>query len=173
MNNKMISAALVGFTLLLGSNAIQAKDYEVTITNNMSEELLAPILVTPIKNDGKIFSGSYVSPEAETQILTGSPEKLVKIIGETKTIVAHGTDGPPGVLLAPGKSITFKTSTDMTAVRFFSMVAPTMVPDNYVSGIVNLSTPTTITLDRYDIGHNEGRKRIVHVSGNAVTVTVK
>jgi len=61
----------------------------------------------------------------------------------------------------------------MMAVRILSMVSPTMVPDHYVSGVVNLNTPTTITLDRYDIGHNEGRKRIVHVAGNAVTVTVK
>ena len=88
--------------------------------------------------------------------------------------VGHGSDGPPGVLLAPGKSIKIKISGGKSnVVRVIAMVAPTKVPDNYVSGLIVLgmdSRPTT--LDRYDIGHDEGRKTTEMVSAGAVLVTV-
>ena len=78
------------------------------------------------------------------------------------------------VLLAPGKSIKIKVSGGKSnVVRVIAMVAPTKVPDNYVSGLIVLgmdSRPTT--LDRYDIGHNEGRKTTELVSAGAVLVTV-
>ena len=77
-------------------------------------------------------------------------------------------------LLAPGKSIKIKVSGGKSnVVRVIAMVAPTKVPDNYVSGLIVLgmdSRPTT--LDRYDIGHDEGRKTTELVSAGAVLVTV-
>ena len=58
-------------------------------------------------------------------------------------------------------------------MRVIAMVAPTKVPDNYVSGLIVLgmdSRPTT--LDRYDIGHDEGRKTTELASADAVLVTL-
>lgn len=41
-----------------------AETYSITVTNNLDEELLAPILVTDASNDVEIFSAGYVTPEA-------------------------------------------------------------------------------------------------------------
>jgi hypothetical protein len=169
---KKIQSALLTATLLSAAAGVQAGSYEITVTNNLSDELLAPVLVAPVSQDSKIFIGNYVSNEAETQILTGDPGKLAKEIGMEAT-VAHGSDGPPGVLLAPGKSITFTVKTNADSVRLISMVAPTKVPDNFVSSVINLGAPLSVTLDRYDIGHNEGNKQVSHVGNSAATVTIK
>ncbi len=156
------------FKLTLGAAALSliagmasAGEYTVTVTNNLEKELLAPILITNVANDGNIFMGSYVTPEAEEQILTGDPAKLAARIGPD-AMVGHGTDGPPGVLLAPGMSVTFDIETDATAVRVISMVAPTMLPDTYVTNVVDLTGSDTIeaSLLRFDIGHDEGTMMI-------------
>ena len=91
-----------------------------------------------------------------------------------KAMVGHGSDGPPGVLLAPGKSIKIEVSGGKSnVVRVIAMTAPTKVPDSYVSGLISLgmdSRPTT--LDRYDIGHDEGQKTTELVSADSVLVKV-
>ncbi len=117
-----------------------AHSYEVTVTNTMETELIAPVLVAGTESDSHIFSGNYVTPEAEVQVLTGDPKKLAARIG-AGAAVAHGEDGPPGVLLAPGKSLTFTIETAAPEIRIFAMVAPTEKPDNYLTATVNLGAP--------------------------------
>ena len=152
----MLKLTLAAATLALSAGLANAGTYTVTVTNNLKEELLAPILITSAANDGEIFSGGYVTPEAEEQILTGDPAKLAARIGPD-AMVGHGTDGPPGVLLAPGKSVTFEIETEATSVRVLAMVAPTMVPDNYVTNVVDLQGGKMVEagLVRYDIGNDE------------------
>lgn len=152
----MFKTLMTASALALAANAGFAATYTVTVTNNMKEELLAPILITDARNDGEIFKMNYVTPEAEEQILTGDPGKLAARIGPD-AMVGHGTDGPPGVLLAPGKSVTFEITTEASSVRVLSMVAPTMVPDNYVTNVVDLHGMDKAMADlaRYDIGHDE------------------
>ena len=147
-------AAIAAF-LMLATPALSA-DYTVTVTNNLDDELLAPILITSAGNDSKIFVGDYVTREAEEQILTGDPAMLAMRIG-SDAMVGHGMDGPPGVLLAAGKSVTFEISSEADSVRVIAMVAPTVVPDNYVSNVVDLHASTFVTaaLNRFDIGHDE------------------
>ena len=160
--------ALVTGTSLASSHVT----YEVTVTNDMEDELLAPVLVAPVAEDGKIFVERYVSPEAEHQILTGDPAMLAAAIGD-EAAVAHGMDGPPGVLLAPGKSITFEVASHAAEVRVLAMVAPTMYEDHYVTAVVELNgEPMSIGLDRFDIGYDEGRKTIEPVADAVATVQV-
>ena len=164
-------AAVVGLTtgVSLASSHIS---YEVTVTNNMDDELLAPVLVAPVSEDGKIFVERYVSPEAEHQILTGDPGMLAEAIGD-EAAVAHGMDGPPGVLLAPGKSITFEVASHAEEVRVLAMVAPTMYEDHYVTAVVQLNgEPMSVGLDRFDIGYDEGRKTIEAIADAVATVQV-
>ena len=148
-------------------------DYTITITNQMKDELLAPVLIAPVNKDKYIFDGLHVTKAAEHQILTGDPTMLKEKIGR-KAMVRHGSDGPPGVLLAPGKSIKIEVSSSKSnVVRVIAMAAPTKVPDNYVSGLISLgmdSRPTT--LDRYYIGHDEGRKTTKLVSAGSVLIKV-
>lgn len=163
----MIKSILGAAAIAVLAGSASAGTYTVTVTNNMDEELLAPILITSAGNDMEIFSGSYVTPEAEAQILTGDPAMLAARIGPD-AMVGHGTDGPPGVLLAPGKSVSFEIETEAASVRVLAMVAPTVVPDNYVTNVVNLFgvDMAEIGLDRFDIGHDEGTKAIMASGGN-------
>ena len=164
-------AAAVGL-MTSASVASEHTPYEVTVTNNMDEELLAPVLVAPVSEDGKIFVGSYVSKEAEHQILTGDPGMLAAAVGDEAS-VGHGMDGPPGVLLAPGKSVTFAISSHAPKVRVLAMVAPTMYEDHYVTAVVSLNgEPMSVALDRFDIGYDEGRKTIEPVAEAVATVQV-
>lgn len=132
--------AATALSLLMSSTAFaqMTHTYEFTITNTMETELIAPVVVASTDHDGDIFDGDYVTPEAEVQVLTGDPAQLVARIDHGAT-VATGTDGPPGVLLAPGKSITFTVTTDAEKVRVFAMVAPTEVPDNYLTAVIDLA----------------------------------
>ena len=145
--------------------------YILTITNTMDDELLAPILVTRTKHDREIFEHHYVTPEAEVQILTGDPGDLAERIGKN-AIVRHGSDGPPGVLLAPGKSIEIPVS-GRAAVRLIAMVAPTEFPDHFVTAVINPRAELPVMMDRYDIGHNEGTKTTKFVSSAAAMISVR
>jgi len=124
--------------LMMASPAL-ADTYKITIHNKMSSELIAPVLVVGTKYDSKIFDGAHVTAAAKTQVLTGDPAKLAASIGDSAK-VSHGMDGASGVLLAPGKSITFMYKTEAKDLRIFAMVAPTKVPDNYLTAIFDLST---------------------------------
>ena len=150
---KKFSAALASasmLSLIAASGAIAAgmsQSYEVTVTNTMSSELIAPILTTGTAHDNAIFKGDYVTREAEVQVLTGDPAKLAAAIGKDVTI-AHGKDGPPGVLLAPGKSITFTVTTEAKEIRLFAMVAPTEKPDNYLTATIALEPAMEKSMDK-------------------------
>ena len=165
------AAAVVA--MMAGASAASAQmSYEITVTNTMEEELLAPVLVVPVSEDGKIFVESYVSKEAEHQILTGDPGMLAEVIGDSAA-VGHGSDGPPGVLLAPGKSVTFSFTSDAKQVRVLAMVAPTMFADHYVTAVVPLGGDTmSVALDRFDIGHDEGRMEIEPVAEAVAAVQI-
>ena len=164
-------AAAIG--LMTGVNvAFAHTPYEVTVTNNMDEELLAPVLVAPVSEDGKIFVERYVSKEAEHQILTGDPGMLAATIGDEAS-VGHGMDGPPGVLLAPGKSVTFAFGSHAAEVRVLAMVAPTMYEDHYVTAVVPLNGKAmSVSLDRFDIGYDESRMTIEPVAESVATVQI-
>lgn len=156
---------LLGATILsAAAAAASAATYTVTVANDLAEELVAPILITNVANDGHIFEGDYVTPEAETQILTGDPGKLAARIG-ADAMVGHGMDGPPGVLLAPGKSVSFDINTEAEMVRILAMIAPTITPDNYVTAVIDLAgmETTGVHLVRYDIGHDEMTKMTTKV----------
>ncbi len=167
----MIKTLLASLALGMMSTAAFAGTYSVTVTNNLDQELLAPILIADAKYDTEIFDMGYVTPEAEHQILTGDPGKLAARIGPD-AMVGHGEDGPPGVLLAPGKSVTFDITTEAHSVRVISMVAPTMVPDNYVTALVELGMGdmASASLDRFDIGHDEGTKTVKLVGEASATI---
>ena len=99
----MLKSILAVAALIAMSGAAFADSYTITVTNNLDEELLAPILVTDAGNDGHIFDGTYVTSEAEDQILTGDPKMLAMRIGEAMVAVGHGSDGPSGCSSCTGQ----------------------------------------------------------------------
>lgn len=171
-----LSGLALAFALALGfPQGALAEKYHVTVTNNLADELLAPIVVTDTKNDHHFFTGNYVTEAAESQILTGDPAMIVKAIGMMEATVAHGMAGPPGVLLAPMDSISFEVETDAKSLRVLAMVAPTMVPDNYVTNVVDIHASDTVTveLNRFDIGHDEKTMINMMRSNGGATVTIE
>ena len=158
--------------------------YRVTVTNNLSDELFAPIVVTHASNDALLFTAdNYVTKRAERQILTGKPDEVEEKIGEG-VAVGHGTAGPPGDLLPAGESVEFMFEQDATALRILAMVAPTMVPDNYVSAVADVADlmmgeSIEVPLSRFDIGYDEmdmDGMRLMEISlvgENAGTVTIE
>lgn len=168
----MAASATILFSLPARADMDEHKGgYMLTITNNMADELLAPILVVQSRYDEDIFVNSYVTPEAQEQILTGNPEMLAKRIGKN-AVVKHGKDGPPGVLLGPGKSVKIPVS-GRGAVRVLSMVAPTKFKDHFATAIVNPKSLLPVKLDRYDIGHDEGTRSTTFVKSGVATVTIE
>ncbi|MFT4621092.1 MAG: hypothetical protein ACI9KS_000021 [Sulfitobacter sp.] len=170
----MKTILLTAAALAVSASAAMAASYTVTVTNTLDTELFAPVVLTDAANDGKLFTMGYVTAAAEDQILTGDPKMVVEAIGMDMVTVAHGTDGPPGVLLAPGKSISFDLETDATALRLLAMIAPTEVPDNYVTSLIDLSAgaDVTVSLDRFDIGHDEGTMMSKRIGEAVGTVTI-
>ncbi len=140
----------------------------------LAEELFAPIVVTDARNDDKLFTMHYVTEAAEEQILTGDPAKVVMSIGADMTGIVHGEDDPPGLLLAPEKSITLEFEIEATALRVLAMVAPTMVPDNYVSAVVDLHARDMVEtkLNRFAIGRDGGTMMIAQIAEAVGTVTI-
>jgi hypothetical protein len=44
-------------------------DYTITITNQMKDELLAPVLIAPVRKDKHIFDGLYSPLHTDSQSL--------------------------------------------------------------------------------------------------------
>ena len=139
------------------------REYTVTVKNTLARERFAPILIVGDADDGKIWVGPYVSPEARTQFTTGNPGPLAAKLG--------GDQGQPGNL-GVGGEVTFKFRTAARKARITAMVHPDFTPDNYVTALVDLASGGTTALERYDIGDDEGRKSVVKV-GPAGSISVR
>ena len=63
--------------------------------------------------------------------------------------------------------------TDATSVRVLSMVAPTEVPDNYVSAVFDLTGVMMAAgqLPRFDVGHDEGTMKTMKVADSGAEIT--
>ena len=193
-------AALMGMLVLAGCDGGDGEmeemmmpepmGYKVTINNYLESEPLAPIVVTHAGNDALLFTAdNYVTPAAQEQILTGSPAMVIAAIGEGDAVYGHGMDPKPDdetalVLLNPGKSVDIMFEQDATALRILAMVAPTIVPDNYVSAVADVGglmagETVTMPLSRFDIGYDEmtmDNMRLMEISlvgENAGTVTIE
>jgi len=141
----------------------EGREYTVTIKNTLPRERYAPVLIVGDADDGKIWVGQYVSPEARTQFTTGNPGPLAAKLG--------GDQGQPGGV-GLGGEVIFKFRTTAAKARITAMVHPDFVPDNYVTALVDLRAGGSTALERFDIGDDEKRHTVQKV-GPAGTVTVR
>jgi hypothetical protein len=172
MKSPQRTLVLATATVLLGACAhfqpekvgqSQGREYTVTVKNTLARERLAPILIVGDADDRKIWVGNYVSGEARTQFTTGNPGPLAQALG--------GDQGQPGTV-GVGGEVTFKFRTTARKARLTAMVHPDVTPDNYVTALIDLGSPGTTPLERFDIGDDEGRKTVLKV-GPAGTVTLR
>ena len=160
------TAALVSACALFQPERVgqeSGREYTLTVKNTLPKERFAPILIVGDADDGKIWVGKYVSPEARTQFTTGNPGPLAAKLG--------GDQGQPGGL-GVGGEVTFKFRTTARKARITAMVHPDVTPDNYVTALIDLQALGTTGLERFDIGDDEKRFSVVKV-GPAGSVTVK
>jgi len=141
----------------------EGREYTITVKNTLAREKIAPVLIVGNADDGKIWVGQYVSPEARTQFTTGNPGPLAAKLG--------GDQGQPGTIGVNGE-VTFKFRTTASKARITAMVHPDVTPDNYVTALVDLRAGGTTTLERFDIGDDEKRHTVVKV-GPAGSVTIR
>ena len=141
----------------------EGREYSITVKNTLAKERFAPILIVGDADDGKIWVGKYVSPEARTQFTTGNPGPLAAKLG--------GDQGQPGGL-GVGGEVTFKFRTNAQKARITAMVHPDFTPDNYVTALVDLRAGGTTMLERFDIGDDEKRYAVQKV-GPAGSVTLR
>lgn len=141
----------------------QGREYTVTVKNALARERLAPILIVGDADDRKIWVGQYVSAEARTQFTTGNPGPLAAVLG--------GDQGQPGKL-GVGEEVTFTFRTTAARARITAMVHPDVTPDNYVTALLDLRPGARATLERFDIGDDEGRRTVVKV-GPAGEVAIR
>lgn len=162
-NAGTVTIERVGNAVVDDGGMMDAVTYAVEVMNHLSEsgEFFAPIVVTRVNDEHYLFDGTYVTEAAEHQILFGPPSRVIDAIAEGDAVSFRGDGGPPGVLLPAGEAASDLFDTDATALRIIAMVAPTLVPDNYVSAVVNvtgLRVPgdyVAAPLTRFDIGHDE------------------
>ena len=168
---RIAAAAAISTSLLGGCAYLQpaktgqseGREYTVTVKNTLAKERFAPILIVGDADDGKIWVGRYVSPEARTQFTTGNPGPLAAALG--------GDQGQPGGL-GVGGEVTFKFRSASRMARITAMVHPDVTPDNYVTALVDLQAGGTTALERFDIGDDEKRYTVQKV-GPAGSVTVR
>ena len=155
---------------------------KVTVTNNLMGKL-APVVVTHAFNDADLFTkGNYVTEAAEDQILRSWPCMVTEAIGED-AVSNHPTrpeclEENKVTMAAGAFSEPIMFNGDATALRIIAMVAPSEVPDYYVSAVVNVAALKmsgdyiTAPLSRFDIGHDEMTMAITREDGDIGMVKV-
>ena len=118
--------------------------------------------------------GRGVRPTKMNGVGVLTPKRASRDVLET---VAHGEDGPPGVLLGPGKTLTFEVMTSAPEIRVFAMVAPTVTKDHYLTTTFKFSESGdgmySANLDRHDIGHDEESMEDMMTDNAFGTVAIK
>ena len=166
--------SLLALAAVLAGPAFAA-DYTITLTHHLDEEPLARILVLDAGAEALVYDGDYVTPAGEELALMGKADAILAAAGGAAATVFRGTAGVEGFLTLGGRSASTDFSSGAEEVLVVSMIYPRYHPDHIVAARVTLPGPgetLTIPLDRYDIGHDEERRRIEKVAEAASSVTV-
>ena len=156
------------------ASAASAQDYNVTVTNNMTEGVIAPLIVvdavlaSPVMfNEDGTLSAAFVDT-----ILNGDPRPMNGTMPEAVAGPVLGTSGPPGVLIAAGETASADMFIFSNVIRFYAK-GDYAAGDRVISGVYDISMGGgTISLNLYDIGNDEGTNEITLVQEGAVTVVI-
>jgi len=151
-----------------------AQDYNITVTNNLPEGVIAPLIVldavkaSPVMfNEDGSLSDAFIST-----ILEGDPRPMNGTMPEAVAGPVLGTSGPPGVLIAAGETASADMFIFADVLRFYAKGDYTD-GDTVISGVFDISMGGgTILLNRYDIGHSEGTNEITLVDEGVVEVVI-
>ena len=163
-NAGTVTIERIGDAMAADGGMMDPVAYTIEVMNDLSEKL-APIVVTRANDEHYLFDGMYVTEAAKDLILRGWPCMVTDTIGED-AVSNHPTqpvcvEENKVTVAAGGSSEPIMFDTDAAAFRIIAMVAPSMVPDNYVSAVVNVAALEMpgdyimAPLSRFDIGDDE------------------
>jgi hypothetical protein len=67
---------LSAMLMIIPFTSFAGDDYTITITNQMKDELLAPVLIAPVRKDKHIFDGLYSPLHTDSQALKCGGKRL-------------------------------------------------------------------------------------------------
>ena len=167
MNRMIYRAALLALPLSL-SAAVQAGNYQITITNLTHAQSFTPVLAASHKAGNPIFvAGHAASPELEAVAEGGDTVPLSEMLeGSDDTWDIASSDG----LLAPGESVSIELESKKK-FRYVSLVSM-MIPTNDafigLSGIrlpSNRGKPVTVAVPAYDAGTEVNDESCANIPG--------
>lgn len=156
------------------ATAASAQDYKFTVTNNMADGVIAPIIVLDaVKAASTMFDEEGNMSEAYvTTILQGDPRPMNGTMPEAVAGPVLGKSGPPGVLIAAGETASADMFIFANTLRFYAK-GDYAEGDSVISGVYDISTgPGTVLLNLYDIGKTEGTNKITLVKEGVVEVVI-
>lgn len=151
-----------------------AQDFNFTVTNNLPEGVIAPLIVLDAVKAGPVmFNDDGTMTEAYiATILEGDPRPMNGTMPDAVAGPVLGTSGPPGVLIAAGETASADMFIFANVLRFYAKGDYTE-GDTVIQGVYDISAgPGTILLNRYDIGHNEGTMEMTLVDEGVVEVVI-
>ncbi|WP_439142999.1 hypothetical protein [Planktotalea sp.] len=151
-----------------------AQDYNFKVTNNLTEGVIAPLIVLDaVKAAPIMFTDEGKMTEAYiTTILEGDPRPMNGKMPDAVAGPVLGKSGPPGVLIAAGETASADMFVFANVLRFYAKGDYTE-GDTVIQGVYDISAgPGTVLLNRYDIGHNEGTMEMTLVDEGVVEVVI-
>ncbi|RPE72131.1 hypothetical protein EDD53_1274 [Pacificibacter maritimus] len=167
----LITAATLA---VCAASAATANDYNISVTNNMAEGVIAPLIVVDaVKASPVMFTPEGGLSEAfVTTILEGDPRPMNGTMPDAVAGPVLGKSGPPGVLIAAGETASADMFLFGDVIRFYAKGDYTD-GDSVISGVYDISMGGgTVLLNRYDIGHTEGTNEITLVDEGVVEVVI-
>jgi len=151
-----------------------AQDFKFTVTNNMAEDVIAPLIVLDaVKAAPIMFTEEGGLTEAYiSTILEGDPRPMNGKMPDAVAGPVLGTSGPPGVLIGPGETASSDMFIFANVLRFYAKGDYTE-GDTVIQGVYDISAgPGTVLLNRYDIGHDEGTMKMTLIDEGVVEVVI-
>lgn len=160
---------------LLATAPAFAADYNFKVTSMMPKgKLIAPlIIVDAAAAEPVMYKDGYLSDLFLETILKGDPRPMGMKLGAAVAGPVLGKSGPPGVQIDGGEVATNDLFVEANTLRFFAKGSYGPGEDTVITGVWDISMGGgTLMLNRYDIGHSEGTKKITLVEEGVVKVEI-
>lgn len=168
---------LIAAAALMIPNLAAADTFQVEATNGMSKEHLTQMVIGDVAQEAAFWNAEgTLTEDAQMLALKGWPQFLALTLG------AHGAilSGPDQIDDRKHQTLPLGTLSDdftLEANEFIllAMVGTEIVPDHYLIGRFDMreTDEAQVTLDRYDLGTEDGEAPQVLLGPSEITVTLR
>jgi len=168
---------LIAAAALMIPTFATADTFQVAATNGMTEEHLTQLVIGAADQEQAFWDAEgTLTEDAQILALKGWPQFLALTLGEHGAIL----NGPDQIKDRPHQTLPLNALSDDFSLNtnefiIMAMVGTEVVPDHYLIGRFDMSEADTqtITLDRFDLGTEDGEAPQVLVGPSKVTVTLQ